>query len=315
MHIVDRVALVARRDTGPGHFLALLYKAGSNSVIQACINFIAAVVAGLLSYQDGKWQLGFIVPFGLIYFIILCLFSVVDTYKQKRNTRSDIQGELNKEIAAQLYGVGEETARLNDAIRDNPDLFNTTFSNSKYFENISNNVCVSVFSMLYTLFGNKRFKVSVFQQFEKDQHRWVKMIAEKSDRLDRADSYQQEYQIDVDTQNELPYFCKVFLFRDKEYAFLDNEERVNEEFTKINGHKINTKQYIGIVGKTNPDTTGFVLQICTYSKNQFGDRDSMEKLCTDVLIPYREVLRAAYNQRLLQENIVDLLRSENRDEL
>ena len=52
-----------------------------------------------------------------------------------------------------------------------------------------------------------------------------------------------------------------------------------------------------------------MLQICTYTKGQFGEKKDMEHFFSEVLLPYREVLRVAYHQRLLQETIVDLLQS------
>ncbi len=305
MHIEKRLVSLGHKDTGLGHFVAWAYRVCSNDVVQVFVHFVAAVIASLCSFKDNKWNWGFIVLFYLFYFFLLIIFSVSNRYKKKRETKYDVQQKLNAEIAALLYGMEEETARLNETIRDN--LSDKTFSNSKYFETIADNVCVSIFLILCNLFGNDRFKVSVFQQYKKDDHLWVKMIAEKSSKLDRADSYQQEYQIDIEDKESLPFFCRVFFKSDQECAILPTEEEIREQFIKIKGHKINTKQYIGVVGKINLETVGFVLQICTYTRGQFGGKKDMEHFFSEVLLSYREVLRVAYHQRLLQETFVDLL--------
>ena len=298
---------LAKKDTGLGHFVAFLYSIFSNDVFQAVLHFVAAIVASLFAYTNDKWNYRFIILFSIVYIPLLIVFSKLNHYRKRRQSQYSVQKNLNVEIASLLYGMSAESVALNSSLQNNPSY--NTFNNSKYFEKVADNICVSVFQVLRDLFGNDRFKVSVFQQYSKGDHLWVKMIAEKSAKLDRADSYQQEYQIDIQDKKILPFFCRVFFEDDKEYVILVNEEDVREQFIKIRGHKINTKQYIGVVGKVNFETVGFVLQICTYTKGQFGQEADAEKFFTDVLIPYREVLRMAYNQRLLQETIVDSLRN------
>lgn len=274
MQIEGIMSDLAKKDTGLGHFVAFSYSVFSNDVLQGLLHFVAAIVAGLFAYRNDKWNVKFIIPFFIIYCLLLIVFSRLNYYKKKRQSRYLVQKSLNVEIASLLYGMSVESVDLNSSLQKSPSY--NTFNDSKYFEKVADNICVSVFQILRDLFGNDRFKVSVFQQYSKGDHLWVKMIAEKSAKLDRADSYQQEYQIDIQDKETLPFFCRVFFKDDKEYVILLNDEDVREQFIKIRGHKINTKQYIGVVGKVDLETVGFVLQICTYTKGQFGQKIDAE---------------------------------------
>lgn len=303
--VIRKLAMKSRKDTATGHFLAFMYQFLRSDIVQGFFHFAAATVASVGAFQNGVWNWTFIVCFGIAYIIALCVFYRINQYKSQECLSYKNSAALVTDLSTLLYGMKKYGDELQQSIVNDPSF--DTFSRTQYFESVAENVCASVFGMLKNRFGNNRFKVSVFQQFQQEGRAHVKMIAEKSAKLDKADSYQQMHCLESD--KKLPFFCNVFLNADDDYVILENEDLVSKKFIKIKGHKITTKQYIGIRGITGLDTVGFVLQICTYTKNQFGQQDEMKKFCDENLIPYREVLRVAFNQRLLQETIADSLKN------
>lgn len=291
------------KENALGATILLLYRVFSSANVQTVISFIFTLLIGKFTFTtDLHVNWSFLIPVGSIYIFINILFIVANKYKKQKTIIQKITSCCLKEITTISYTIKESISEVRSLYLDNKN--RSMFLNFNPFYTGAVSVCESIYYLLTEVFNCKKFKVTIFQQFiREDESRYVKLIAYKSHENKRPKCYDKELPLFKKEGNKL-YIAKVFESNSPDIICLDKKESVDDLFIKVDNNKINTKQYIAIPCQTEGDYISFVIQISSYEEKMFSNIGQMRELGDEILVSYRELLALINEQKLLYDNII-----------
>lgn len=291
----------ADKENTLGVALKLLYKIMSSANFQAVVSFLFTFLIGKFTFtSEHQINLPFLLPVGGTYIVFSILFIVANNYKNQVSTLNKVTTGCLKEITTIAYTVKESITRARAAYYENK---NEPLKLNQFYT-CAVSVCESIYFLLSGVYGHRKFKVTVFQQYRrKDGSRYAKMIAYKSHENKRPKCYDKELPLFKNTENKL-FIVKLFEQNSTDIVCFDKKEQVDERFLRIDNGKINTKQYMAIPCQSDCDSIAFIIQIASYDVNMFESAEQMKELGDEILVSYRELLALINEQKILLDNII-----------
>lgn len=293
---------LSEKENALGAAIVLLYRVCLSVHVQTTVNFIFTLFIGRFTFTSShhiNW--GFIIPIGSIYIFINSLFLIVNGYKKRRSDLHKVTSGCLKEVTTITYTIKESIANFRSELIDKKANTNASFNP---FYTCAVSVCESIYYLLHDVYNHKKFKVTIFQQFiRQDKSRYVKIIAYKSHENKRPQCYDKELPLYKNNENKL-FIVKLFEQKSPDIVCFDKKEFIDEQFVKISNRRINTKQYIGIPCQSQGDFISFVIQIASYDEKMFINAEQMRELGEEILLSYRELLALISEQKLLSDKII-----------
>lgn len=286
-----------------------IYYVFVNNVVQTVINFTASLIAGTFVFRNGIFNMRFTLSFFGIYIILLLLMAWANNYRKHLGDSSRSALRCLEEYAAVTFRFKEFLFEL--VLKARRSKNKNTISDEDIFKNAAIYVCDSIYEFLCDYANNNKFKITVFQQFEySDGGRYTKMVAYKTHKNTVPISYRKNFNLYGKRQKlSTPLFSLLFEEESEAVKILDCRKKVSRHFAKLRGEENDTCQ-LGIPGIVNEKKVGFILQVSSHEEKLLGDEDNMKDIVDKYLLPYREVLKLAYEQKRLIDTSIEIASRE-----
>jgi len=250
----------------------------------------------------GDLDLARIGLFYLFYIFYLAAAQVVNKYSKKSKKTSN-----DKLLANTLRYFASMNFLLSQKLKESIDSVSV---NASSHLNIFKEAAVSICNAIYTILredllnmhDNPPFKITIYQKFEENNcigiiaYRNYKNICpemadpEKYCKLYRNVRFKDKLQIVRIFENKT----------DNDIVIFENAAKVIRNFKKLNNRISSVKQYIALSGKGSDCGIDFVIELCTYGDNLFGNLSQINDLVDNILLPYKEFLKLeSQHQRVL----------------
>ena len=172
--MVDKVASWAKRLDCQGNFfgkiIRLLYEICVCSPFQAAVHLIASCVLGAFCYKEGVLNCKFLVPFGIVYLVIIVVFGICNQHRKHRNNSirsyelsfprisKAFQEECRKEIELYNLLLGKNFAQIVEQCSVHDVYSEACFR-----------VCAAVDELLQEISGLNSFRVVTFLRTTNDK--------------------------------------------------------------------------------------------------------------------------------------------------
>ncbi len=215
----------------------------------------------------------------LIYIAISLWYSIVNTYKNRRNKKDKAVKIISEEI--------------NAAITTLDNYINNQYIDNGIFEFASDLVVASIYNILKDI-ADCEIRVSVIQQFIEGTQKNCVMLSRRSKTRQKSRKSQRKVKKYIYKQD---YFYQKILFDNKDSMIIFNQEQVSKYFFYQNkDKKSKVCQYIAIPDKNSTNDIVFILQLDAMKENAFGkNKDEINRFYDNYIYPYICFLRHAYN--------------------
>lgn len=312
--MVDRVASWAkaldRRDNFWGKVIRLCYEICVCSPFQSAVHIVASCVLGAFSYKDGVLNCRFLVPFSIIYLIIIVVFGICNQHRKHRN--DSIKGyELSFPCISKAF---------QEECRKDMDLYNLLsdknlaqiidyYSDHDVYSEACFRVCAAVDDLLQDISGLKSFRVVTFLRTTNEKDEYYINGYSPQDPAPEAcgerfnlDKYKNKYR--NKGKKEVPVHARPFLNKRFEPIIYIGTE-VESEYLDFNAQHP-TKLHISIPCSVNNKVVA-VLQITSYD-NCLGTKSNIKDLIENSLVIFTSYLKVVYMHQMEHEMWVNSLR-------
>lgn len=298
----------------------LLIKIFTNKIIIMILDLLLTTLISIHTSQyrpeNSKWR-----NMLIIYIVILILVHVTSvtfgSILEKSKKYNDIiyeayniQSKLHNETTRNLY-------RINNKIINSIKEFNIQekeFKTIYDFQGMCFSICDKLCELIVSKFDCKDCEVTVFQRFEDDEKgnsEYVKMIAYHNNQSSTPSSYSKKYYLDQ--LDNIPYFISIFNKPDANIVTLCNKKEINSNFNFLDESRTreqNICQYICVPIRTNRSKTEIILQIDVSKEKCFGRKNkNLKNFAEEVIVPFANIIHCNYEQDLLLGKYFTLLGS------
>lgn len=291
----------------------------THRIFHILISFIYPLYVAIKSFefQSTGNKPDFWISFGLISAIFLLIeifIALANNIKRKHHkqlslTNRSLEGQalVSSWMANKLYDLSKQTKEHILQFRRLPiDFFKEIID----FQKIAMFVCKDIYDMINEKLCCKDCEVTVFQQFEEDNKRYVKMVAYANRLMNIPASYTTKYNIhNRNKEKTKPYLVKIFEKGEAKPHILENREMVQKAFKYFEGSQFREEticQYIGLPIRCNSNIIAFILQVDVSEEGILGkDINEINQFAYNVLSPYGQLLNVFYEQ----ENVFEIFYS------
>lgn len=288
-----------RKESVVGMAIALLYRLLSSAIFQCMINAFFAFYASAYAVIGKKLNWTGIA----IYALILVIIGVINQYRHKQYKRVDL-----------LKNVLEQYVTVVDLADD--DLINLLGKRNSVnvLDDSSQAIVLSVYEALQAYYNERKFKISIVQNFKDKNGAYCKMTAYNKLSAIPERRRTKYYHSDIVAGNpqNFPFFSRVLAETENEQKYIGSQGEIyirsREEIQSLfedSQNRNGTQQYLGVLVYNEAERPIMLLQVCANFEDGFGDIEDVNLVLNTILIPYGKQLSLAYDiQRFLEQESV-----------
>lgn len=305
MKIIEWAKKLERKENLLGTIIRLCYVICVNTYLQSAVHIAASCLLGAFCYKEGVLNWTFLVPFGIIYLLLLIVFWLSNYYKSLRTklvhgyevAYSRIERALQKECR-------KDGEFYNNLINKSLPEIGHYYADHDVYTEACFRVCAAVEELLREVSGGYSFRVMTFLRTTKGKDQYY--INGYSPEEPAPESETTIFDLDdlrKATKSEIPVHAEPFLNKRFEpVVYLgDAVAKAYKDFNE--NHP--TKLHIGIPC-TAQGRVFAVLQITSYD-NCLGDRVKVDSLIENVLSIYTTYLKVVHGHQMQHELICTTL--------
>lgn len=305
--MVDKLSSWAKKLDSRGNFwgkiIRLLYEICVCSPFQGAVHVIASCILGAFCYKDGVLNYKFLIPFGIVYLIVVAVFTICNQHRKNRND-SIKSYELSFPCISRAF---------QDECRKDMDLYklllNKPFEQKVEYYSLHDiyseacfRVCAAIDELLQEISGLKSFRVVTFLRTTNDKDEYY--INGYSPQYPQPEACREKFDLGKykgkyrgKAKKDIPVHARPFLNKRFEpIIYLDNE--VKDEYLDFN-EQHPTKLHISIPCSVNNEVVT-VLQITSYD-NCLGTKSNIKDLIDNSLVIFTSYLKVVYMHQLEHE--------------
>lgn len=286
-----------------GEIFDLGYKIGVNAYFQSAVHLIASCLLGAFAYKDSTVNWIFLIPFGIIYLLLIVIFCFCNQHRKNRNN-----------ILRQYeYSYSQIEQSLLEEYRKNLDLYNPNnnlalddllenYQNVDFFTESCFRVCNCINNILEETTDIK-YRVTIYLRtnIDRDEYR----INSYSPLSSEPEAYNQTFILE-DFRNkplkQIPAHARPFLNTRCEPLICIGAQKVKKVYKNFNVNNP-TKLHIGIPISINGMVT-LVLQITSHDEYN-GKENNVRDLIDNVLNIFIAYLKIVYMHQIEHEQLVN----------
>lgn len=309
--MTEKLACWAKGLAEKNHFIGIVirlcYEICVQAQVQSAVHIVAACLLGAFCYKNGALFWKFIIPFAVIYLLIIIVFGISNQHRKIRNDSirgyeisypqisKALQEECRKDV--ELYNViaNKSISEINDYYAAHDVYTEACFR-----------VCAAVDELLQGICTTGSFRVMTFLRttLDKDEYH----INAYSPQEPAPEAYGVSFDLERLKGNNIrkksiPVHARPFLNKRFEPIIYTDKE-VKREYSDFNmAHP--TKLHISIPCSVNSMVVT-VLQITSYD-NCLGSKSNIQDLIKNVLVIYTSYLKTVYMHQIEHEKIAKAL--------
>ena len=284
-----------------GNIFCLGYEICVNTYVQGAVHIVASCILGAFAYKNQEINWDFLVLFGIIYLIILFVFSLCNLNRKNRTSLLERYEYSYSKITDAI--LSEYQKRLEIYNLDNDlslDSLLKKYKETDFFTSTCFRMCDAINNILQNKTNNK-FRTTTYLRTNnaKDEYH----INAFSPLSDEPESYHSTFFLDDykdKKKRDIPVHAWPFLNTRCEPLILIGEKNVKKAYKDFN-YSNPTKLHIGIPISINGMIT-MVIQITSHDK--YTDTDStINDLIENVLNIFISYLKVVYVHQMMHEQL------------